>query len=203
MNSTNRFANRLLLLLVGLTAVVLGAAAIGLATSPALAEGWDEIAPGVLTGIETLLQGTTATQSSPNWFPAGAVAVLLLGIVLLAIFILRQGRGRTNRLIVNDAVKGGTTIIDAAVAADILNEVLSRQPGLVASHVSAYKVHRTPILSIQVTCRRGASPQIVGDIVDSSLNDLEIFAGTEIPAVVQIRGGFRTRHTAPDISIPA
>ncbi len=51
MNSTNRFANRLLLLIVGLITLTLGAAAIGLAAVTAFADRWNEIAPGVLTDI--------------------------------------------------------------------------------------------------------------------------------------------------------
>ncbi|MEX1079135.1 MAG: hypothetical protein WED09_08520 [Homoserinimonas sp.] len=197
MNSTNRFANRLLLLLVGLTALLLGAAAVGLATSATLIKGWNQIAPGILATIETFLQATPAEQSAPNWLLAGAaaVAVLVLGIVVLAIFIFRQGRGQTNRVIAREVGNGGTTIIDTAVTADILNEMLSQHPEVIASHVSAYEVRRTPVLDIWVTCRRGASPRAVGDIIENSLNDLESLVGTEIPALIGIRGGSRARFS--------
>lgn len=203
MNNTNRFANRFLLLIAGLVTLILGAAAIGLAAVAPFADRWDETAPEVLTDIETRLQATPITQSGPSWITAGALALLVLAVVVLAIFIFRQGRGQTSRLVVSRTGDDGTTIIDTAVAADILHEALSRQPELIASHVSAYSVRRTPVLDVTVTCRRGASPRAVSDMVNNSLDDLNALVGAEIPALVHIGGGLRTRLTAPQrLDIP-
>lgn len=204
MNGTNRFINRLLLLIAGLVALATGAAAIGLAAVAAFADRWDEIAPEVLTNLETRLQATPVTRSGPSWLTVGVLALLVLAIIVLVVVIVRQGRGHTNRLIVSRAGDDGTTIIDTAVAADILHEALSRQPELIASRVSAYTVRRTPVLDVTVTCRRGASPRAISNLINNSLDDLTALVGTEIPALVHLGGGLRTRLTAPQrLDIPA
>ncbi|MEI3847699.1 MULTISPECIES: hypothetical protein [unclassified Microbacterium] len=123
-----------------------------------------------------------------------AVAALVLLIVLLAVFVLRQGRGRTDRLVTAGSRTDGTTVVDTALAADVLTDALSSQPDLVGSHVSAYRVRTTPMLDVTVTCRRGASPRAVSDVIDDSLSDLENLVGAEIPALVQIRGRFWSRR---------
>lgn len=202
MNSTNRFANRLLLVVVGLITLALGAAAVGVGTIVPLVEGWDEIAPVALTTVETWLKATPVTQNGPSWILVGILVVLILAIVVLIVFIFRQGRGRTNRLIVARSGDSGTTIVETAVAADILHEALSRHPELISSHVSAYRVRGRPVIDVAVTCRRGTSPRAVGDTVDNSLRELSALLGAEIPALVQIGGGLRTRLAAPQRLAP-
>lgn len=194
MNSTNRVANRLFLLLVGLVVLVVGVTAVALASSQNLSDAWERRAPEILADVETWLQAGATAQ--PNWLLAGtaAVAGLVLIIVLLATFILRQGRGHTDRLVTAGSPTDDATVVDTAVAADVLTEVFSRQPEFIASHVSAYDVRRTPVLDVTVTCRRGASPRTASDIIEHSLSDLENLVGTEIPALVQIRGRFWTRR---------
>lgn len=197
MNSTNRFANRLLLLVVGLIVLALGATAIALAAVTEVADGWDELTPGLLTTIETWLRATLIMPSGPSWIFAGALVLLVLAVIALTVFIFRQGRGHTNRLIVSQTGDNGTTIIDTAVAVDVLHDALSPHPELIASRVSAYKVRGIPVLNVVVTCRRGTSPRAVSDVVNDVLRELSAFLGADIPALVQIGGGFRTRLTAP------
>lgn len=194
MNSTNRVANRLFLLLVGLVLLALGGTAVGLSVFPDFSTAWDRWAPEILADVEAWLQARTTGQ--PNWLLAGvlAVAALVLLIVLLAVFVLRQGRGRTDRLVTAGSGTDGTPVVDTALAADVLTDALSSQPDLVGSHVSAYRVRTTPMLDVTVTCRRGASPRAVSDVIDDSLSDLENLVGAEIPALVQIRGRFWSRR---------
>lgn len=197
MNNTNRFANRFLLLVVGLITLALGVLAVGLATSTMLADMWDEIAPNVLAIIENWLQATPTWQTGPSWIIIGVLAALILAIIGLTVFIFRQGRGRTDRLIVTKNENDGITIIETPVAADLLRDALARQPEIITSHVSAYIVSRTPVLNVTVSCRRGASPRKVNDIINEYLDRLSTVIGTEIPALVQIRAGFRTQFATP------
>ncbi len=197
MNRTNRFANRLLLAVVGLVLLVLGLGAIGLALAGGLAAGWDATAPRVLARVEAWLRASPIAPSGPSWPLVAAIALLVLAIVGLLAFALRQGRGRTGRLLVHDSGDGGTTIVEAAVAADVLRHALAQRAEVVSSHVSAYTVHGTPVLEVAVACRRGTSPRAMSEAVEGSLRDLSALVGADVPALVRIGGGLRTRFSAP------
>ena len=93
------------------------------------------------------------------------------------------------------ASEHGTTIVDAAVPQHAIQDALDKRPEFIASHVSMYKVRRTPVLKVAVTCRRGVSPRDAATIVESKLRALDELLGRELPALIQISGGLRARAT--------
>lgn len=191
MNSTNRAANRALLIITGLLLLIVGAAGIVLAAVPAVTSAWKQQAP-------------TVRSSAPSWVGApvtGTASILVLAlallalilIVLLIVFIVRQGRGHTSQMLERPTSPTAITRMDLAVPQSLLSEHLGDQPDLVGSRVVAYRVRKTPVLKISVRARRGVSPTEAAGVVTRALTDLDRILGVELPAFVQISGGFRAR----------
>ncbi len=158
MTSTNRFLNRLFALLVGVMLLAAGAA---------LAVGalWPDVQQTVSqAAADAVAPATDALSGGAPWILWAVAAGALLLIVLLVVFMLRQGRGRTSTLLdVREGDErgrptGGHVIIDASVAGAVLREALSTEPGIVSTDVTAFRVRRQTVLRITANARRGASP---------------------------------------------
>lgn len=156
MTSTNRFANRLLILLVGLILLGSGIAAIALELFPT---AWNQNARHALSTTESVLRSPVIPGTSISWVLIGAFAVLVILIVLFIVFIVRQGRGHTRQLTTEQVSPNRTTVIESGVAAELLQDALAGEPEILATHITAYEVRRTAALKVTVTCRRGASPR--------------------------------------------
>jgi hypothetical protein len=83
--------------------------------------------------------------------------------------------------------------VDSKVAGQFVQDALDGHPGLVSSHVSTYRVRRTPVVRVSATGRRGVSPKVVVDSVETALDSLETLLGNPVLASVQVSGGFRAR----------
>lgn len=193
MNSTNRALNRALILAIGLLALLAGAALLAISTVPTIRGNYRAAAPeahGDLTGwLATIPLARTGT----SWGWVLTLAALVLIVVLLLIFIFRQGRGRYDTLLREDTTPSGATVIDSDVAEQAIQQDLDGRPELLSSHVSSYRVRRTPVLKVSVTCRRGESPRHVAEQIENTLTALDALLGQQIPALIQISGGFRAR----------
>lgn len=196
MTNTNRFGNRLLLVAVGIVLLCAGLAALALALLPAVAQAWDEKAPYVSATAESLLLTPAVDGTRIGWVSVGILAILLLLIGLLVTFVVRQGRGRTGRLLTQHVGDTSTTIVESEVATELLQTATHEEQDMLATHVSAFRAKEATTLKIDVTCQRGASPHQIGLTVDSLLTALDDTLGFEVPAYVQLRGGFRAHHTA-------
>lgn len=193
MNSTNRAANRLLILLVGVLLVTVGAAAAATVLIPVVRDAWKAIAPDVNSQVASWLQATPLGDAGVSWIMPAVLVVIVLAVILLVVFIVRQGRGHTRTVLAERTSEHGRTEVEAALAANALEDAIGSRPEFIASHVSAYRVRRTPVLKIAVTCRRGVSPKDAADIVDDAVRALDELLGRPLPALVQISGGFRAR----------
>ncbi|MFT2815441.1 hypothetical protein [Leifsonia sp. A12D58] len=195
MNNTNRGANRLLIFVCGLLLLVVGAVAVAGALVPSIRDGWKDSIDEINAQMSTWLQQTALGSTGVSWIMPAILVLLVIAIVLLIVFIARQGRGHTGTALTESTSEHGTTIIDAAVPQNAIQDALAKRPEFVTSHVSMYKVRRTPVLKVAVTCRRGVSPRDAALIVESKLRALDELLGREIPALVQISGGLRARVT--------
>lgn len=193
MNTTNRALNRLFIVVVGLLLIVAGAAAILLAAAPAVTEQWKRTATGLARNPQPWVADPSVGKAS--LLVIGIAVVALVLILLLLAFILRQGHGRSAAALQH---RDGTTStrIDLAVPRALLEEHLSRRDELVGLRISAYEVRGTPMLKITARCRRGVSPAVVADLIGRSIEDLEQIIGTDVPAFVQLTGGFRAGSTS-------
>lgn len=194
MNSSNRGANRLLLIIVGLIALVLGAAAIALAAVPSIQQAWTSQAKAITGSAPSWIADPTVGKVSTLTIVVGAVAVVLA--ILLLVFIVRHGRGHTSRVLDVASSRTGRTVVELGVPRALLAEELDGRDEFVSSRVSAYEVKGEPTLKVSVQCRRGISPVAAARIVTDALHGLDDVLGTRLPAMVQLSGGFRSRTAA-------
>ncbi|MCS5715680.1 hypothetical protein NVV95_14105 [Herbiconiux sp. CPCC 205716] len=192
MTSTNRFLNRLLVLVAGLALLAVGGA---IAVGVLLPDARDAVS-GVASDAPSAV---SSTLSSAPWIPWAAAVACLLLIVLLLWFALRQGHGRTGTLLRVDASPGrgtptgGSVTVDAKVAEQVLTDALSRVPAIVALDVTAFRVRRQNVLRVTAHTRRGASPVAVRSEIDRAVAHWDAVLGRETPVVIQIVAGLRTR----------
>ncbi len=196
MNSTNRAANRLLILIVGLLLLVVGAAAAAAVLLPTVRDGWEGATGQVTDQVSAWLQQTPLGGTGASWIMPALLVLAVIGIIVLIVFIARQGRGHTGVAVREPTSEHGTTVVESAVAERALQDAIGGRSEFVASHVSTYRVKRTPVLKISVTCRRGVSPADAAAIVDDAVRALDVLLGRPLPALVQISGGFRARVTS-------
>lgn len=195
MNNTNRAANRLLILLVGILLAALGAVAILIVSLPDVRDGWKSTAPQVRDGLAGWIATGRPAGSTFDWWWLAILAVLVVIIILLLVFVFRQGHGHTGRLATDAPTDHGRTVVQSRVAEQSMQEALDDHPELVSSHVSTYLVSGTPVLKVSATARRGVSPKEIVDTVERALDSLEQLLGQAVPASVQVGGGFRSRAT--------
>ncbi|WIE54335.1 hypothetical protein [Curtobacterium sp. MCBD17_003] len=202
MNATNRAANRLFLLVVGIVLVALGLVGVLLGAVPAVTHAWSGDAPGVRRGLDQAYAATTIPGTRADWIGIAVLVALAVVVALLVVFIVRQGGGHTSVLLetrgeaVASGQEGDRIVIDTAVARDLLGDALSGRPELVTSSVTTYRVRRTPVLRIAATCRRGVAPTDAQAVIESALRRLDRAVGHEVPALIELTGGFRARMAA-------
>lgn len=184
MNSTNRFLNRAFVFIVGL--VLLAAGAV-LAVGALLPDLQQPISRGA-SDAEGRVSDTFGADPWILWVSAGSAVVL---IVLLLWFVLRQGRGRTSALLTQQG-SDGDLLVDAAVAAQVLEEALGRQPDIVSVDVAAFRIRRENVLRITAHTRRGASPLRVRSVIDETVSEWDAVLGQTTPVVIQIVSGIRS-----------
>jgi hypothetical protein len=194
-NSTNRGANRLLIVFCGLLLLVVGTVTAAAVVVPVVRDDWRSAAGQVMSQASTWLKQTPLGDTGLSWIMPAILALLVVVIIVLTVFIARQGHGRTDIAVTEPTSEHGRTIIDATAVEQAVQDALTGRPELVASHVSTYDVRRTPVLKVSVTCRRGVSPKDVAMIVEGKLRALDELVGRELPALIQISGGFRSRAT--------
>lgn len=193
MNNTNRVANRVFLVLVGLLLVAAGAVAGALALVPAVATAWSQQASSIGSAAPDAVSAPVAGTATLVTIGIVVVAVVLL--ILLLLFVLGQGRGHTAEALRTGEAGQGTRI-DLAVPRALLEEHLQARGDLVGVRISAYEVRGTPMLKVAARCRRGVSPARVAAEIGRAVADLERILGADVPALIQLSGGFRARSAA-------
>ncbi|GAA4666396.1 hypothetical protein [Frondihabitans cladoniiphilus] len=193
MTSTNRLLNRLLVFVVGLVLFLAGGVVAAGALVPSVQKPVADGANDAKGPTGDALSGGTPWIL---WVVAAAALVL---IVLLLWFVFRQGHGRTSTLLTvrsgegAGSPQGGSLVIDAKVAEEVLEEALSRDPAIVSVDVTAFEVKKQNVLRITVQTRRGMSPVDVRRVVDRAVSEWDTLLGTQTPVVVQIVSGIRTQ----------
>ena len=204
MNSTNRVLNRGFIFLVGLLILATGTVLALVALVPVVRERWAAATKAVIDTVTRWLKATPlpefAGPLTGSWLWLLAIAAGALLIAALVVFSVRQGHGHTNRLASvngngNANANTGAVTVEAKVAEHAIQDALANRPELVAAHVSTYLVKRQSALKVAITCRRGISPREASRIVNEVLVAFDELLGLQLPALVQISGGFRARTT--------
>ena len=199
MNNTNRALNRMGILLVGLVLLVVGAGAAAAASVPDWLDAWKTASSTVADRSSDVVADTAIAPGGGSWLLVVVVAACVVLIALLAVFALRQGRGRTRALFSErveataaDGVAGSVTI-DGKVAEQAIQHALDGHPSLTSSSVDTFLVKRTPVLRITANVRRGVSPHSVRTFVDETVAAWDGLLGREIPVLVQINAGLAAK----------
>jgi len=174
MTSTNRFGNRLLLLLVGLVTMAVGAWAL-LRAYPQ----WVTL-PDV--GVEP--------TPTALWI---AAAGALLVIVLSLAWILTRGRGRTHQVVL-DPSDDGSVEVDVRVARDLLAAALEAAHDIRSVRVAAYRVGRSPALNVTVVAEPACDLPRLRDDVATAVGQLDQALERRIPVLLHVTSGLRARR---------
>jgi hypothetical protein len=195
MNNTNRVLNRSFVLLIGLLALALGAVAVALVAVPGFLQAWSRTAPDVTAGLTDLLARTEVADSGASWVPLAGLAVAAVLVLLLIGFIARQGHGHTGRLIEAAPGADGGTIVDAALAEQLLTDALQGHAEFATVTVSTYRVHGAPVLTVSAGVRRGVSARDALTVIERAVHGLDRTLGAQVPVLVRLGGGLRGRLT--------
>lgn len=195
MNSTPALLNRILLTLLGLILVGSGLLLVLLATVPAVASWWHSWSAASWGGIDRLFDATRFPGRPESWLWIVAALVLLALMGLMVAWIAQQGKGRSN-LLAEEYDPGdtpGDVRIGGGVAEQALRHALEGRPDLAGATVATYDVKGSPALKVRLLPRQGVAPHLLAAEVSELLAALESVVGKEIPVLVHIGAGARTR----------
>jgi len=196
MNTTPRWLNRSILLILGALLAAGGAAALLLALSPDTSERWASSAAQAPEAVQELGASTRLEILGHSWIWLALLAVLVLLIVLAVMVMAGQGGGRASRVLQRTGPEGavaGSVIVDLGLAEQSLSEAIRTDPDVLSVQVTGHTLRKTTALRISVAARKGASPSRIAGEIQAVVDRWDQAFGTEIPVVVDIAGGIRTR----------
>lgn len=192
MNGTRRGLNRALLALVGLLLIAAGAFAVLAGSSQEFAKAWTRTGTEFWARIQEQLAAAKITGQETSWWTVAVMGVLVVAVILLVCWILSQGGGRTNQLARDDG-DAGTTTVETAVASQAIKAALAGNKQVLASTVQTWRLKGGSGLKISLQARKGASPRELTAALDELVNGLDALLGDEIPVLIRIKAGTRSR----------
>lgn len=192
MNGTRRGLNRALLALVGLLLIAAGALAVLTGSSQEFAKAWTRTGTEFWARIQEQLAAAKITGQETSWWTVAVMGVLVVAAILLVCWILSQGGGRTNQLARDDG-DAGTTTVETAVASQAIKAALAGNKQVLASTVQTWRLKGGSGLKISLQARKGASPRELTAALDELVNGLDALLGDEIPVLIRIKAGTRSR----------
>lgn len=195
MNSTPGLLNRILITVLGLALLAAGVLLMLLATVPPVAAWWQSWSPGIWNGINQAFNATRFPGRSESWLWIVVALVLLLLIGLMVAWIAQQGKGRSNLLAAeyDPGEVPGDVRIGGGVAEQALKHALAGRPDLAGSTVATYDVKGSPALKVRLLPRQGVAPHLLAAEVTGLVAALEAVVGKEVPVLIHIAAGARTR----------
>ena len=197
MNSTPALLNRILLTVLGLVLLTVGLLLVLLAAVPAVGPWWHSWASWAWDGINQAFNSTRFPGRQESWLWI-VLALALLGLMgLMVAWIAQQGKGRSNLLAAeyDPGDVPGDVRIGAGVAEQALKQALEGRPDLAGSTVTTYDVKGSPALKVRLQPRQGVAPHLLAAEVSGLLDALEAVVGKEIPVLIHIGAGARTRFS--------
>ncbi|MGG7308724.1 hypothetical protein ACQXVK_16195 [Curtobacterium sp. AB451] len=177
MTKSNRTLNRIILLVLGLVAVIIGLA-VGAGVLPAVR---DALAPYL-----TFPSKVTVPAAS-LWIVAGACVLV---IVLALLWVFTRGRGGTS-VAVRERSGDDEVTINVALVRDVIDHELDGVRDVVGAKVDTFLVKRQRAARIRVNVRRGGDAVSVIDAVDHAIGVLDRTLGRQVPVLVHLTGGTR------------
>ncbi|MFJ6653789.1 hypothetical protein ACIQLJ_13450 [Microbacterium sp. NPDC091313] len=167
MTKSNRFLNRLLLLVVGLGFIAVGAV----------------IVLPQITGAPLPLT-VSADDPLVTW---GVIAAAAIVLIIAIAWISTRGRGRTRYAVATSDVR-----VDASAVADVVRDALSKAPDVAGVKVAGYTVRRRRVLAVTVLTRRHPDLEALVRDIRTATDRMDAVLGAKVPAVVHVTTGLRT-----------
>lgn len=193
MTSSNRFLNRLLLVVAGVVALAVGAFLV-VASLPGDGRSTGGTVRGaVSTASSSVRDALAATPLDPaggtggSWLAVALAALCLLLVVVFVVGASAHGGGRTNRVLVHDE-PAGAVAISSAFAETAIVDALERRRDVVSVGVSAWTVRGAPALKIRVRVAAGAAPAPVVAATSDVVRGLDRVLGEAVPVLVEVVG---------------
>ena len=193
MNSAQRRLNRTVLAL--LAVVVLGLAVTAVLAGTAQIGTVQVSATQLWARIQENLAAAPIPGTNTSWWSVVVLALLVLLAVLLVWWIIAQGRGRSS-YVARQASGAGDTTVDTAVAGQLIKDALANNTAALSCSVTSWRARGVVggvALKISVQARRGASPADLTAEVEHLVRGLDALLGSQIPVLVHIRAGTRTK----------
>ena len=195
MNSTPALLNRILLTVLGLILLGTGLLLVLLATVPPVGSWWHSWSAGAWNGVSRLFDSTRFPGRPESWLWIVVALALLALMGLMVAWIAQQGKGRSNLLAAeyDPGEVPGDVRIGGGVAEQALRQALEGRPDLAGATVTTYDVKGSPALKVRLLPRQGVAPHLLAAEVHGLMNALESVVGKEIPVLIHIGAGARTR----------
>lgn len=199
MNATNRAANRIILFITGLILLAAGGAATLASVWPVATRVWEDWMTIAVSWMRDAEHATRISEATTvSWFIVGVLA-LLAGLIVWAIVVIaRLGGGRTRVVIRDENGEGaqGPVVIRRGFMSDALTHSLASRAEILSSHLSASNVRGADVVHLSVTPRQNTSPADVATTLIRMLDNLETLTGRQMPTLISIRSGVRSRLAA-------
>ncbi|MDQ0798578.1 hypothetical protein [Arthrobacter sp. SLBN-112] len=197
MNSTPALLNRVLLTLLGVVLLTVGLLLVLLAAVPAVGPWWHAWASGAWDGVNQAFTSTRFPGGQESWLWIVVALALLVLMGLMVAWIAQQGKGRANVLVAeyDPGDIPGDVRIGGGVAEQALRQALEGRPDLAGFSVTTYDVKGSPALKVRLMPRQGVAPHLLAAEVSGLLDALEAVVGKEIPVLIHIGSGARTRFS--------
>jgi len=194
-NTTNRALNRTLLLVIGLLFLGLGALGIAIMSWPTAADIWISAGADARTWLDQALAATAIAGGNLSWIGLGAVAAILVVIVLLIVALTSIAGRRSKTAFRSSGAQnplGRVTVTESFVSDAVKNSLTTRDE-ILSAHVTANDVRREPVLHVAVTPRQNTDPRELVDQVDRLLANLATLTGRDTATYVSLHTGLRAR----------
>jgi len=194
-NTTNRALNRTLLLIIGLLFLGLGAVGIAIMSWPTATDVWTSAGKGARTWLDQTIAATVIAGGNLSWIGVGAVAAIVLVVVLL-ILALTSVAGRRSKTVLRSSGAqnplGRVTVTESFVSDAVKNSLATRDE-ILSSSVTANDIKSRPVLHVAVTPRQNTDPRELVEHIDRLLTNLAALTGRETETYVSIHTGLRAR----------
>lgn len=195
MNNTNRALNRTLLLIIGLLFLALGAVGVAIMSWPTATDLWTSAGKDTRSWLDQAIAATAIAGGSLSWIGIGAVAAIVVVIVLLFL-ALGSVIGRRSKTALRSSGEqnplGRVTVTEGFVSDAVKNSLATRDE-ILSAHVTANDIRRRPVLHVAVTPRQNTDPRALVDHVDRLLTNLATLTGRETETYVSIHTSLRAR----------
>jgi hypothetical protein len=192
MNGTHRGLNRTLLGVFGLVLIGLGGLAVLAGTNPDFAKDWTRTGTELWARIQDQLAAARIPGQDFSWWTVAVLGLAVVAVILLVCWIASQGGGRTNQLARHDG-DAGTTTVETAVAGQAIKAALADNKQVLATTVQSWQVKGGSGLKVSLQARKGASPRELMAVLDELVEGLDVLLGEEIPVLIRIKAGTRSR----------